>query len=517
MRLRPPSLLAAVFSALVLVACGGVDVGDDAADHDHWREPVLTAEAALPPGPPGTPGWLLSCGSAGTKDAIVGPNIRCNGGETAAPQNEPAIAYNPASPGNFIIGANDFRGLPADAPVGAYVTHDGGATFTSGILPGLTLAHGGPYQEAADPAIACSKTGDCYYAAIAFDYDAPPSSVAVVHSKNGGVSWDPPSWVVADDDATVFHDKGWIAVDNSNGPRRGTVYVTWSRFEFAPNGVYLASPIYVASSSDLGKTWTPPKLVSIAANPSNQSSRPIVDRNGTLFVVYESFATGPSSPDQQLIQASTDGGKTFSAPVQVSAIIEPPSPLPGALYRLDSTPGAAADPVTGTLHVAWCDYRRGVADILVTSSIDKGKTWTPPRRANTDEPAYPVQNIFPAVACGPTGVCGVAFYSTRNDPHAFLLDVYYAQIAVSKVGISPVQTVVARNVRITDYSSDPGVQFGGTFFGDYIDLAIDAIPEAHVVWTDTRVRKPLNGAMIHQQDIFTARLPASPPPCPSLL
>jgi hypothetical protein len=329
--------------------------------------------------------------------------------------------------------------------------------------------------------------------------------VAVVHTGDGGVTWDAPAFVVATNDATLFHDKESIAVD----PVSGAVYVTWTRVTFDAGGEYDSSPIYLARSTDRGHTWSTPRAVSPPSHPYDQSSHPLVGKDGAVHVVYQSSPLDWSGPSEVLVQTSTDGGSTFSGPVLVAKEADLPGALPGEAYRVDSSPWAAVNPVTGTIHVVWSDYGAGVADALASASIDQGATWSAPVRVN-DNPAGSAQNIMPTVACGPTGICGVAFYSSRNDSAGLLLDVYYAPLFAVSAKPHSVAENAGANVRVTDYSSDPSVQFDGTFFGDYLGLAIDA-GSAHPAWTDTRVLEPYQGSSVHQQDIFTARLPVSLP------
>jgi hypothetical protein len=40
--------------------------------------------------------------------------------------------------------------------------------------------------------------------------------------------------------------------------------------------------------------------------------------------------------------------------------------------------------------------------------------------------------------------------------------------------------------RLSDGSSNPYVQFGGTFIGDYAGVAVGSDGVAHAVWTDSR-------------------------------
>lgn len=86
----------------------------------------------------------------------------------------------------------------------------------------------------------------------------------------------------------TLNDKEWIAVDdNTSSPFRDRIYVTFTRFLFNPSsGAYVQSPIFFASSSDGGATFTTPK--SIAGNVLySQGSRPVVGPDGSLYVFWD--------------------------------------------------------------------------------------------------------------------------------------------------------------------------------------------------------------------------------------
>jgi hypothetical protein len=59
------------------------------------------------------------------------------------PQNETDIAIDPTDPDNLIGGANDYRFFVEsegryDGSAAAYVSHNGGATWTNEFMPGIS-------------------------------------------------------------------------------------------------------------------------------------------------------------------------------------------------------------------------------------------------------------------------------------------------------------------------------------------------------------------------------------------
>jgi hypothetical protein len=107
--------------------------------------------------------------------------------------------------------------------------------------------------------------------------------------------------------------------------------------------------------------------------------------------------------------------------------------------------------------------------------------------------------IFPAITVF-NGKLDVAFYDSRNDPLAKLLDVYDARSTDGGV-------TFLSNVRVTATPFDPniGVTGGGTlpFLGDYNGVAANG-SGVHPVWADNR---NISAAAPLDQDIFTAVIP----------
>src|SRR5205085_2358836 len=139
----------------------------------------------------------------------------------------------------------------------------------------------------------------------------------------------------------------------------------------------------------------------------------------------------------------------------------------------------------------WGDYRNGNADILLARSFIHVSIWRAPVRVNDD--GIRRDQFFSWVDIASNGAVQVAYYDRRRDPNNYLVDVF--------LSTSHDQGASFSSVRATFGSSDLGIQFGGTFIGDYINLA--SANRAHLVWIDTR--HVIQGQ--RQQDIFTASLP----------
>src|SRR5262249_51167820 len=116
-------------------------------------------------------------------------------GSEADTQVEPAIAIDPGNPAVVVAvfqqGRYEADGGAVDP--GFAPSHDGGRTWTTAPLPGLTEAVAGPFERASDPAVAIGPDGAVYAQTLVFDVVADcRSGVAVQRSDDGGLHFGQP-------------------------------------------------------------------------------------------------------------------------------------------------------------------------------------------------------------------------------------------------------------------------------------------------------------------------------------
>ncbi len=416
----------------------------------------------------------------------TGPNVLANQDDTTQNQNEPSIDVNPTDPNHIIATSNDYR-LRVDPPpehdvrAGYYVSFDGGHTWPGdGIIDISTIPN---TFAAGDPAIAIHDMNDVYYSYIAFNRATNDGGVAVSKSTDGGLTWQDP--VVVDwNSAYEFQDKEYLAVDATGGQYDGNVYVTWTNFS-------TGAPIYFARSTDGGATFSTPFQVSDAGYYSNQGSIPAVGPDGILYVVWYSYDTGGLR-----MAKSTNGGQSFGTPVAVASVAEIPSPLPGGDFRDNSYPSMAVDQTSGTIYVAWSDFRNNDADIYLTYSTNQGQTWTFPKRINSDPVQNNAQQFFPWVDVAPNGNVYVGWFDSRLDPSPLIPPMLYDEyVSVSTDG----GLTFSPNQRISEVTADSSVGgFNPPFIGDYSGIAATD-DFVYPAWVDTRR---------NQEDIYTQTMQA---------
>jgi hypothetical protein len=496
-------------------------------------------DSAPPAATPISPPFVLNSPLDGT--TVQPPNVTVNQDTAGAPQNETAIAVDPNNPKVIVAGANDYvsrtwsctiGGTPCsalgDGYSGTYLSTDGGSTWCctatdpnhlGTLIPGVERLTGGQYDAGGDPSVAFDSRGNVYYAGLGFNRTSAPNTVTVNRGtiNNGSLTWSAPTFINQTTSPAILNDKEWIAVDhNPASPFRDRVYVTWTRFKFqADTGAYVQSPIAFVSSSDGGRTFTTPKMISGSAH-YGQGSRPVVGPDGSLYVFWDG-STRLATTDSTYVVKSTDGGATWSAPKAIAPLVDI-APLHDTAFRVNSYP-AAAVAANGDVYATW-DTETSAGSVAVYSkSTDGGATWSTPARvfaAATRTPVgYPVtqpsggmlsapsplgavEDVFPAAATGPNGRVYLSAYrgdvvspwqTCASGPPAPVgriecdaLGDYTHNTRLDYV-VTDLTTNVTQTVSTHPINTQNG--FGGGFFGDYTDLAVGSDGNFHAFWTDS--------------------------------
>jgi hypothetical protein len=352
---------------------------------------VLVACNDSQPNPPTAPGIAGAARLASSGALVV--DI---GNDTTA-QNETPIAVNPVNPQNFIVGANDWNyndGCAVNA------TFDGGRTWTptvpNGFIPGVTrytndpdVAGTGTGDFGGDPAVAVSSDGKtAYFACYSYKvsgYGSYRAQLLLSTSSDGGKTWrkggsEEPLTVVAQWDAFGItkgstgqfqdHDSMWV------DPTDGRIYITWAQF----HGNGSNSPIYVAVSSDGGKTFSTPAQVTASTVRSNQDARVMTNGDGShAYLTFDNGVQGGKGA-VMYVSESSDRGVTWSAPVKFATFNNPVCLFPPYCFNVSGTPfrgpGSypvpAFDPVRKRLYVAYADIVGGRAQLFLASAPESG-------------------------------------------------------------------------------------------------------------------------------------------------
>jgi hypothetical protein len=211
-------------------------------------------------------------------------------------------------------------------------------------------------------------------------YQSPICGVATM--SNSGAAWKP---------------RALVGLGGQIPLPEGFDVCTDPKVAFGPGGVLLylyqvlsqktfASYLFVTSSTDGGATFGPPHQLDASAplradESGSQEWYPVIaSRGNTVAVAFFRFGAGGSS-STVLSASSTDGGRTFSAPVALNPSAQPTS----------SCDTAVAITPDGAVHVAWVDNTVNVGGcgttpktftcpgvFNVSTSRDNGHTFAQP-------------------------------------------------------------------------------------------------------------------------------------------
>ncbi|MEO9030028.1 MAG: sialidase family protein, partial [Ktedonobacteraceae bacterium] len=289
-----PAWLVFTFLWLFVAACGG---SGPSVSH-----PLPATPTSIP-----TPVYTLqqggSCVKLGAHPQPPYANVRVSQDSYLA-HSEPMLAENPRNPLNLVGGSKFFTDPKHYSfQIGFYSSFDGGCTWQDGgVLSGFST-----HETTSDISFAFGLHNDVYALVLntASVVNAAESGVSVLTSHDDGKTFGQPVSVFDDPSGQTFSDKPWIAVDTTNGPHSGNIYVVWSydHAGFCGDGNFCRESLAFSRSSDDGKTFAPTRFVEghapFCTNPARGrvpndttcdgvlGATPAVLPDGTLAVAFQ--------------------------------------------------------------------------------------------------------------------------------------------------------------------------------------------------------------------------------------
>ena len=189
--------------------------------------------------------------------------------------------------------------------IGFATSTNNGASWTSGLLPGITKwVGGGPDDRATDASVAYDARHNVWLVSSLTLLEAGGvhgNAVVTSRSADGGFSWSGPFTTAKGGDP----DKNWIVCDNSaTSPFYGNCYTQWDDHA-------AGNKLLMSTSKDGGITWSPPAT----NNTGVIGGQPVVRPDGTVIVPI-------ANANETAVGAfnSTNGGVSWSAVTTIATI-----------------------------------------------------------------------------------------------------------------------------------------------------------------------------------------------------
>lgn len=348
-----------------------------------------------------------------------------------------------------------------------------------------------------DPALAVSPDGTVYvsylryhngYAypevATSFDHGATFPQVASLNPQVKG-NWG---------------DRDFIAAG-----RHGTVYVTWDYGPSAADVGIICSPVgscayshvdataVIQKSTDYGKSFGPitDMQPGFPAGGGYDASL-VVEPNGRIDALIWNHHIDPDTfavqPGHQSFTSSTDGGATWSTPVEVG-------PNTGSIalltWWIDGNLGIDR---AGNLYATWETQSANQDTSWISYSTDHGRTWSTPQQV-LQGGSNAVEDVE-VVGTKP----GVADVAWQDDTSSAGYSTNLRQFSIKRGWLGPA-------VRVSQQAGDPSIWPGDTF-------GLAALPGGDHNYPATRVVLSWGGGTSsqNQSEIHVAEVHLSPTP-----
>jgi hypothetical protein len=286
-----------------------------------------------------------------------------------------------------------FNGGATD--IGAARSGDGGTTWDAPtFLPGQTFSAdapfgdpNSPFERTSDPTVAYDAAhGVWMISSIPLMPNLSVPTVFFSRSTDDGRTWGPPISMPPPIAKNVDLDKNWTVCDNhADSPFFGHCYTELDNFGEGDREL-------MSTSTDGGLTWSTP--IETAGHDKGLGGQPVVQPDGDVIVPFEAL--------NGKIQAfqSTDGGASWTKAVTIDSIR-----FHGVAGGLRTSPLPSAEiAADGTAFVSWedCRFRRRCSsnDIVFSSSSD-GVNWTGAARVPIDDVTSGADHFIPGLGVDP--------------------------------------------------------------------------------------------------------------------
>jgi hypothetical protein len=470
---------------------------------------------------------LIECGivgggkpSAAAHQMPAPPNVlvsnrACSSASSCTKSESMASASTKNKGKTIVVNYNDSAGNGSDYSGTSYSTN-GGTTFKEIQPPPFASSHGTNYG---DPIVIFnSKLGKFFAGDIVTSCGG--FGIGLWTSSNGK------TWTVgacAHNGQSDDRESMWVDNEPTSGTY-GRMYVSLN--DFANNGAL------IVVHSDDGATWSTPVVLNngntfirdVQITGSPRGSSPFEGKNSTVFVAGMDEGGGGNATRQNLMYKSVDGGATWTS-VTMAARFNAPGDAScatnGYFYQVNPIIrhmgwGEPAVGPGGVVHYVYAGAGTGSdhGDIFYQRSTDNGKTWSKPKKLNTDKDAQFKTQWMPSLSATSDGNVTASWYDRRKATSACNSvgdkGCNYERVGrQSKTdGSSWLKEITISTAVIPQPAQDDG-SVQQCYAGDYdYNTGLNAADSsgtgfAYVTWTDGR--RSVGG--VNVQDVEFAKVP----------
>ncbi len=318
-----------------------------------------------------------------------------------------------------------------------------------------------------------------------------------------------------------------LAVDRSQGPDRGKLYVAWTEIaEGEP--VPVASAIQEVEPNGFA-SQAMPVLLNQGFSGSMEGVHGVsgdcdwfyFEGTGgmTILLRGRSCGVGPAGPFHSGVLMGCAGQDTVALyPGGVDSPCAEPDPEPTFIYTLPHTGRyylsmgcedsyLSYQTVVLEFLIAPGSVARDHRDIVMASSADGGLTWAPKRRAPVSPPGY--EEAMPALAVDSVGRVHLLWYDRRDPPHecAATVRTYWSYSVDGGVTFAPSVPLSRDEANLADIWA-LNVGQPPWYVGDYTTLTAIG-DKVYAFWPQSepgRQEADLYGAVIQEDDLTSTQV-----------